>query len=48
MGNPGKGLYGFYVRNFQGDLIHAESRCLEICSNTVAEAKAIKETLTFC
>lgn len=47
-GNLGRGSYGFCVRNHQGDLIHAESSYIRNCSNTIAEAKAIKEALTFC
>ncbi|XP_059315633.1 uncharacterized protein LOC132066321 [Lycium ferocissimum] len=47
-GNHGPSSYGFFVRDWQGNLIYAECKELGINSNVFAEARAMMKGLLHC
>ncbi|XP_075082213.1 uncharacterized protein LOC142166789 [Nicotiana tabacum] len=47
-GNPGPSSYALCVRNDAGDVLFAKAEELGLSTNTIAEAKAIVEGLSYC
>nr|XP_009786710.1 PREDICTED: uncharacterized protein LOC104234773 [Nicotiana sylvestris] len=47
-GNPGRSSIGFCIRNENGDIVKSVGKEIEETTNTVAEAKAMVETLRLC
>lgn len=46
-GNAGESAYGFYFRDSNGDLIHAQAKRIGFATNIVVEARAIHAALQF-
>lgn len=46
-GNPGRSTYGFCIRNREGNLLYADSKSMETCTNMEAEAQAIWRALSY-